>query len=240
MWKLILIVALLFSIWSIVGVYEPHPEVIDSLKSSESVDYVYEHGWMVFKSKKCYIEKRIGMIFLPGAKVDARSYASLCHGIVERANGTLDMCVLAQVPMNLAIFAKSLPSEIAKTYPYIQSWIIAGHSLGGAMGCEIVNDLHKENPDLWVAAETLAAYCPETSQVKILAFQGTNDGVQTMSEFQSHDFPNDATIVYIDGGNHSQMGAYGPQKGDGVANISMVEQHDIIIDETVEFLNTLV
>jgi hypothetical protein len=180
------------------------------------------------------------MIFLPGAKVDARSYASLCHGIVEKANGTLDICVLAPVPMNLAIFAKSLPSEIAKKYPYINSWIIAGHSLGGAMGCEMANDLHKENPELWVAAETLAAFCPESTQVKVLALQGTNDGVQTMNEFQSHDFPNDAMIVYIDGGNHSQMGCYGPQKGDGEAIISVKDQHDVVIKNTVEFLNKLI
>ena len=43
--------------------------------------------------------------------------------------------------------------------------------------------------------------------------------------------------VVIDGGNHSQFGNYGFQKGDGEARISREEQEDRTVEAILNFLS---
>ena len=41
----------------------------------------------------------------------------------------------------------------------------------------------------------------------------------------------------IHGGNHSQFGDYGLQRGDGVATITTMEQHLMIIDQFILWMD---
>jgi hypothetical protein len=46
-------------------------------------------------------------------------------------------------------------------------------------------------------------------------------------------------LVIIDGGNHAQYGAYGPQAGDGAATISREEQQQQTTTAISELANQL-
>ena len=48
--------------------------------------------------------------------------------------------------------------------------------------------------------------------------------------------PADTQFVPIEGGNHAQMGWYGPQGDDGVASISREAQQAQVVDATVALL----
>ena len=51
--------------------------------------------------------------------------------------------------------------------------------------------------------------------------------------------PADTRYVPIEGGNHVQMGWYGPQPGDGTATISREDQQQQVITVTAELLSTV-
>jgi hypothetical protein len=62
-----------------------------------------------------------------------------------------------------------------------------------------------------------------------------SDGIQN-----SHNLlPADAAFVAIEGGNHSQFGAYGLQPGDNAAGISAAEQLDQTVKATADLLKSL-
>ena len=51
--------------------------------------------------------------------------------------------------------------------------------------------------------------------------------------------PADTRYVPIEGGNHAQMGWYGPQPGDGTATISREDQQQQVVAATEELLSTV-
>jgi len=243
------IAALAFVLYCIIGVYPANQDAVDSLASAPGVEYSDANGWFTFKTTTPTSGKQIGLVFLPGAKVDARSYAPMCKQLVIVGKGEIATCSVVPVPLNLAFFGTSLPGQVASANPDINSWIIGGHSLGGAFACQTMASNHPGNPSLWRGVQTLAAYCPTNintptytepldSRVEVVAFQGTNDGVQTMADFEAKianfpQGPGETDIVYIQGGNHAQMGYYGPQSGDNAAIMSLTEQQAIIVNGTL-------
>ena len=52
----------------------------------------------------------------------------------------------------------------------------------------------------------------------------------------SVNLPKDTEFYIIEGGNHSQFGDYGFQKGDNIADISLEEQLKLITDRMLEYL----
>jgi hypothetical protein len=51
--------------------------------------------------------------------------------------------------------------------------------------------------------------------------------------------PEDTKYIVIEGGNHPQFGYYGPQKGDGKASISLLEQQKITVDEILALIEQI-
>jgi hypothetical protein len=248
--------ALCFVLYCIIGVYPANEEAVQSLNSAPGADYSNANGWYTFKTTTPTTGKQIGLVFLPGAKVNAQAYAPMCKELVIAGRGEINMCVVTPVPLNLAFFGTAIPGQVASANPQINSWIIGGHSLGGAFACQVMANVHASNPNLWRGVQTLAAYCPAnlntptyteplSSRVDVVAFQGTNDGVQTMSDFQAKvgnfpQGPGETDIVYIEGGNHAQMGYYGPQSGDNPATISLAAQQAIIVNGTLALARRII
>jgi N-acetylglucosamine kinase-like BadF-type ATPase len=49
--------------------------------------------------------------------------------------------------------------------------------------------------------------------------------------------PTGTVFIGLEGANHAQFGAYGPQKGDVVASMSLAEQHDHVATLMLDFIN---
>jgi pimeloyl-ACP methyl ester carboxylesterase len=75
-------------------------------------------------------------------------------------------------------------------------------------------------------------------QLPVVSIYGTNDGLASRFEVDASRalLPAGTRYVPIEGGNHAQMGWYGPQPGDGTATISREEQQQQVIAATVELL----
>ena len=159
------------------------------------------------------------ILFVPGAKVDARAYAPL---LVRLAEGGAD-CFLFEPPFHMAFTAAPAAEEALSECPH-EHWYAAGHSLGGVTASRYAID-HTSDFDGMIL---LAAYPNKSVPDGLTAcsIYGSLDTRLDQEAYTSNrqNFPADFEEVVLDGGNHAQFGDYGPQKGDSPATISPEEQ----------------
>ncbi len=212
----------------------PLPEAIVALQSDATVQVTSE-PWLTFSPEGQ--QPVTGFIIYPGGRVDARSYAPVARAIA--AEGYL--AVIVPVPFNLAVFKPAAAEAVIAAHEEVQRWAIGGHSLGGAMAADFV----RTHPDAVQGLVLWAAYPAGEGlaerQVPVTSIYGTQDGVATSEEIAASRLmlPSETQFVPIEGGNHAQMGWYGPQGGDGVASISREAQQAQMVAATVALLAEL-
>lgn len=159
------------------------------------------------------------ILFVPGAKVDAKAYAPL---LVRLAEGGAD-CYLYEPPFHMAFTAVPAAEEALADFPH-NHWYAAGHSLGGvsASACAVKNVSRFDGMIL------LAAYPTKLvpDGLAVCSIYGSLDTKLDKEAYEDcrKNFPADCEEVIIEGGNHAQFGDYGPQKGDSPAEITPEEQ----------------
>jgi len=209
------------------------PEALTALQSDAQVQ-VETTPWLTFTPVGQ--QPDIGLILYPGGRVGARSYAPPARAIA--AEGYL--VVIPPMPLYLAFLASNRADEVIAAHPEIRVWVVGGHSLGGAMAAQYA----ARNPDKVHAVALWASYPPGSDPLTgfpgpVLSIYGTLDmgldGILASKDLM----PADTQWVVIEGGNHAQIGWYGPQPGDNAATISRQAQQEQIIQATLDFLRTL-
>lgn len=183
-------------------------------------------GNIVFEPK----EAVKGFIFYPGGKVAHSSYVPLMNSLSD--NGVL--CVIVEMPFNLAVFDIDAADDIKKQYPQIKEWYIGGHSLGGSMAASYIS----EHADEFKGLVLLGSYSTanlKKSRLNVLSVYGSEDKVLDIDKYNDNksNLPKDFTEVVIDGGCHAYFGMYGTQDGDGTPKISNAEQIRLTADAIV-------
>lgn len=164
-----------------------------------------------------------GLIFYPGAKVEAIAYLPMLDQLKESGIEV----IIVEMPFNMAIFNSNAADKIFEDFPHIKKWYIGGHSMGGAMASSYAS----KNPDkveglILLGAYVYGDYPPEKS----LTVYGTfNSDLEKNIDYKEN-------IVVIQGGNHAKFGNYGKQKGDPLGTISRKEQQDIAVDAILKFV----
>lgn len=166
----------------------------------------------------------IGLVFIPGAKVDPYAYMYKLSGIVEETGATV---VITKPTLNLAFFDTRPLSTFTADAPEVNEWFLGGHSLGGVRACQLV-DAPDAVDDGVVGLVLFGSYCANDvseSGLKVLSVSGSEDGLSTPQKIESaaHLLPSDAVFVEIEGANHASFGDYGVQPGDGTATIGSEE-----------------
>jgi hypothetical protein len=174
-----------------------------------------------------------GFIFYPGGKVEASAYSPLMDALSKKGY----MCVIAEMPFNLAVFGVNSADRIMGEHPEVGEWYIGGHSLGGVMAASYA----AKNKDRIHGLVLLASY--STSDLKdkgfgVLSVYGENDKVLNMQDFTEARslMPQNYKEVCLPGGNHAYFGNYGEQKGDGSASITQEKQQELTISEITTFI----
>lgn len=195
-----------------------------------------EEGRMIFEPET---QADTGIIFYPGGKVQAESYAPLLNALAKEGILT----VLVPMPANLAVLDTDAADGITAKYDYIEDWYMAGHSLGGSMAAAYLEDqLGTAEGTVFDGLILLAAYSTadlSESPFEALTIYGDKDGVLDMEKYGKYYDNLPAALTYeeiIEGGNHAQFGDYGAQKGDGEAEIDGEEQRK----QTVEAIRVFV
>ena len=171
------------------------------------------------------VPSKTGIIFYPGAKVEAISYLPL----LEKLKSEGYTCVLVEMPLNMAIFDADAADKVFGQFADIEHWYLAGHSMGGAMA----SDYASKHPDQVEGLIVLGAYVyGDYPPEKALTVYGTfNANLEKNIHYTDN-------IVKIEGGNHAQFGNYGKQKGDPDATISAEKQQAITVEAIVKFIES--
>lgn len=166
-------------------------------------------------------QPKAGLIFYPGGKVEYTAYAPLMQAYAEQGF----LCVLTEMPMNLAVLDINAADGIQEVFPDIQSWYIGGHSLGGSMAASYAADHVAEFDGLILLAAYSTADLTQ-SDLKVLSLYGSEDGVLNMEKYEKYrkNLPKSTVEYVIEGGCHSYFGSYGAQEGDGIPQIENKEQ----------------
>lgn len=205
-----------------------HESIYAKTFMTSSVDVqVTDSDYIHFKASD---PNGIGFIFYPGGKVDPESYAPILFQLAERGYD----CYLVKMPFNLAVFDSEAALKIVDENEDIKHWYMAGHSLGGVMASNCIYN----HPDVFEGIAFFASYPMESKplstlkNLKSISFYGTEDGFVPFADAAAHLplLPANQQIVKIEGGNHSQFGSYGFQKGDHLAKLNEIEQHKIIVE----------
>lgn len=210
--------------------YHALPIAQETLNKGD-IDYQKAGNIIVFNPDNKQINK--GIIFYPGGKVDYISYIPLMKRIAKEGY----TCVLIKMPFNLAVFDQNAADKPIEEYDNIDSWYIAGHSLGGAMGSVYAS----KNQDKVDGLILLGAYPSadlSSSDLKMLSIYGSNDEMLSKDAFEENkkNAPKDTRYIKVKGGNHAYYGNYGEQDKDGKALITPEEQQEITVKEILKFL----
>lgn len=202
------------------------------LDASDSVS-VDRDEYIVYKPNNG-IEPTKGLIFYPGAKVEPDAYGELCSKIAEQGY----LVVIAPMTLNLAILSPNKAEDIINKYNTIQTWAIGGHSLGGVMAAKYALKDDRISGVVFYASYPTGDEMAN-SNLKVLSIYGSNDGVAKLDKVRNAAFPQDSSILEIEGGNHAGFGTYGFQKGDNQADITDEEQINQAARLTTDFLSDL-
>jgi hypothetical protein len=177
-----------------------------------------------------------GLIYYPGGLVDPEAYAVTAQGVADAGY----LVVIPKMPLNLAFTGINRADGIRADFPEIESWVIGGHSLGGAMAAQYA----KNNVDNLDGLIMYASYPANNEDfvdfpLPILTIIGSKDPGAPQQEAFYDTIADSAERFIIEGGNHRQYADYSYQPDDGIATISAAEQQDQIIAVTVQFLDTL-
>jgi pimeloyl-ACP methyl ester carboxylesterase len=231
---IILLAGIGFVIWAETPL-GPMPEALAALETDGAVR-VETEPWLAFWPQA--EAPAGGVILYPGGRVDPRSYAPAARALAEEGY----LAVITPMPLNLAVFDSDVAADVIAAYPEITTWVVGGHSLGGAMAGTFVeaNADAVEGLLFWAAYPTDDALATR-DEPAVLSIYATNDGLSTLEDIEASraNLPADTRWVEIAGGNHAQFGWYGEQPGDGQATISRSEQQKQVVAATAEFLEVL-
>jgi hypothetical protein len=237
---LIFIIAGCSTIYVINSRNSARPEALAALNSDDivTVQQVEGQDWYVFSPTTTSVDA--GFIIYPGGFVDPRAYAPVARDIATAGY----QVVLVPMPLNLAVLDFGAADKVVSAFPDISCWAIGGHSLGGAMAAQYIG----ENPAAMDGLALWASYPAESTDLSPLPIQavsiyGDTDGVASMETIRdaASRLPPDTLFVLVPGGNHTQFGAYGEglQRGDNPAEISRNDQLAIVVDSTVQMLDSI-
>jgi Alpha/beta hydrolase family len=157
-----------------------------------------------------------GLVFVPGARVEAHAYMLQLSGVVEESGVTV---LITEPTLNLAFFDLRTLDQFTTAAPEVDSWFVGGHSLGGVRACLMTPDAEVEGLVLF------GSYCANDvsdSGLQVLSIAGENDALSTPAIIEENAglLPSNATFVTIEGANHASFGDYGVQAGDGERTIT--------------------
>ncbi len=164
------------------------------------------------------------IIFYPGAKVEDIAYLPLLQRIRNEVHVT---CILVKMPLNLALFGVNKADQVMADYPDVETWYLAGHSLGGAMASSYAAKHEDKIAGLILMGSYIYGNYPASKSLTI--YGSLNTAVKDKITYSEN-------VVCIEGGNHAQFGNYGKQKGDADATISADAQQIQTVQAIKSFL----
>lgn len=179
-----------------------------------------------------------GLLYQPGAKVEARAYAAVLRPLAE-AGITV---VIPKQPLGIAFLSMGALDAAREAHPDVQAWVVGGHSLGGTVSAMTAEEQDDETvapvTGLLLHASYPASDMSTTLTAEVLSVSGTADGLATPADIEASaaDLPPTTVFLPLEGVVHAFFGDYGPQPGDGEPGVSHDEARAEISDASRAFV----
>jgi pimeloyl-ACP methyl ester carboxylesterase len=222
-----------FATWSLFA-YQASREGRDAAASGPDVAVAHANGVWMFTPVGRTPHVR-GLLFFPGALVDARAYAPIARAAAAAGH----VAAIVELPNRGAFGGAERPVVFERARRVMSEqgapdeWIIAGHSKGAVLTSSLAVQGEEEMAGVVLIGSTHPRDVDLSAlRVPVTKIVGTRDGVAPMHKVDAnrHLLPSTTRWIRVDGGNHSQFGWYGFQPGDRFAGISRAEQQRLTID----------
>lgn len=170
-------------------------------------------------------ESKPMLIFYPGAAVEVSAYSVWAMEVAKAGYPVY----LVNMPFQLAFFDASRAEAILELYP-TRNYVMAGHSLGGAMASRFAAQQIKAKDPRLVGLIYLSSFTDKSSQLRnsslpALSITGSEDrDIKEKDVFaKKENYPKHTEFLPIKGGNHL-----------GFANVAGAKPADIPFDQQNE------
>ncbi|MDE5415129.1 alpha/beta hydrolase [Alkalihalobacterium chitinilyticum] len=231
LWGTIAVISLtiITAIFINLNTYNPMEKALESMKRP---NVVVENNTIIFNPEEPPIAN---VVFYQGGLVKTEAYAVLGQSLAQEGIRVF----MPQMFLNLAITNTGAFENIRQTYENGQKWFIGGHSLGGASASiYTANNVNNIDGIFFLGSYPSASSVLAEKPLKVLSVHATNDQILNYEKYiETKDIlPTDTVFLEIEGGNHSNFGYYGLQRGDGKSNISREVQHDLVVEAIVQMI----
>ena len=221
---IIILLIIGYGIYYINDYYHAEETAQKLINGTDDVSVIKTSSGLLLDSKN----NTTALIFYPGAKVEYISYLPFLMSLAEEG---ID-CFVVEMPFNLAFLGENTADDIINEYNY-SKYYISGHSLGGAIASNYVNKTNKTDGLILIESYSTC----EISK-PVLSIYGSEDKILNMENYnKSKKLFDNLTEVIIKGGNHAQIGNYGNQSGDGIAQINSSTQQMQSVEAILDFIN---
>jgi len=185
-----------------------------------------------------------GLLYQPGAKVEARAYAAVLRPLAEEGVTV----VIPKQPLGIAFLATGALDGAREVLPQVRSWAVGGHSLGGTVAAQIADaddegsagadDAPAPVTGLLLHASYPAGDMSATLTAEVLSVSGTADGLATPADIEASaaNLPPGTAFLPLEGVVHAFFGDYGPQPGDGEPGVTHDQARTAISDASRAFV----
>jgi len=220
--------------WSAMA-YRANSHARELLITTDRVTVVRDaHHWRF--TPKMPTSASIGIVFFPGGLVESEAYAPLLHELAASGYPS----VLIDLPRRGAFGGADSAEVFIRAHAAMResktvtTWVVAGHSLGGAVAARFAQSGGPEVGGLVLLGTSHPRdFDLSGLTIPVTKVLGTHDWIASIerSERNRHLLPEHTRWAILDGANHSQFGHYGFQPGDRFAAISRERQQTLVMTE---------
>ena len=177
-----------------------------------------------------------GLVFYPGAKVDAHAYQDLLRPLAAAGH----LVVILKEPLGISLLDTGQARAAMDRHPEIAGWAVGGHSLGGVSASAFAAANHDVS-GLLLFASYPAENMTDAPGLSVLSISGSHDGLSTPDKIAASRslLPPATSYVTVAGGVHAFFGDYGEQPGDGQPAITREKAQQQIVAESLHFMDRL-
>ncbi|MGG5258237.1 alpha/beta hydrolase [Phycicoccus avicenniae] len=212
---------------------------LDAMRSDRTVAVTESPTRITFSPRSTASD--VGLLFQPGARVDARAYAAVLRPLAEAGHPV----VVVKQPLGIGFLATSALDGARAEHPEVTRWVVGGHSLGGTVAA-LEADAADDDATAPAAGLLLFASYPASDVSRSLtaavaSVSGTRDGLATPADIAASRalLPPGTVFTVVEGGSHAQFGDYGAQPGDGTATLDHDEARRQISAAALALLDSL-
>ncbi|TRX55032.1 alpha/beta hydrolase [Thalassomonas sp. M1454] len=176
----------------------------------------------------------IGLIFYPGGKTSAETFAPLMQEFAKQGVYS----AITPMPLKTAFLGINKADDVIAANPRIKHWYIAGHSLGGVAAAEYI----KANANKLAGMLLWASYPgSDISAVNlpVLSIYADKDLQSTPAKIAQYKtlLATTTDYVVISNGNHWQFGHYLDELNQQQGLITRDEQQQQVLEQSLLFIN---